>query len=211
MDEPLSNLDAQLRNQMRAEILKLRQRIASTFIYVTHDQTEAMTLGDRIVIMKDGHVQQIGTPQEVFMHPANLFVAGFIGTPRMNFLPGTLDEDGSVTVCGTKLQLADGRQQRLREKAGSAVTLGIRPEHLGLCEADTPGAMKVLADVTELMGSTVQLHVTLDGKDIILSMPLSGDGDWEKYRAHVGAELYIRLQEENLHIFDAATGENLEL
>ena len=97
MDEPLSNLDAKLRNQMRAEIIKLRQRIDTTFIYVTHDQTEAMTLGDRIVIMKDGFIQQIGTPQEVFNHPANLFVAGFIGSPQMNFFDARLDKAVSYT------------------------------------------------------------------------------------------------------------------
>ena len=96
MDEPLSNLDAKLRNQMRAEIIKLRQRIDTTFVYVTHDQTEAMTLGDRIVIMKDGFIQQTGTPHEVFNHPANLFVAGFIGTPQMNFFDGELKKDGAT-------------------------------------------------------------------------------------------------------------------
>ena len=106
MDEPLSNLDAKLRNQMRAEIIKLRQRIDTTFIYVTHDQTEAMTLGDRIVIMKDGFIQQIGTPQEVFDHPANLFVAGFIGTPQMNFF------DAKLTKEGGKYAGDRGRHQR---------------------------------------------------------------------------------------------------
>ena len=94
MDEPLSNLDAKLRNQMRAEIIKLREKIDTTFIYVTHDQVEAMTLGDRIVIMRDGFIQQIGTPQEVFNHPANLFVAGFIGTPQMNLFDATLGKEG---------------------------------------------------------------------------------------------------------------------
>ena len=98
MDEPLSNLDAKLRNQMRAEIIKLRQRIDTTFIYVTHDQTEAMTLGDRIVIMKDGFIQQIGTPQEVFDHPANLFVAGFIGMPQMNFFDAELVKTAPATA-----------------------------------------------------------------------------------------------------------------
>ena len=98
MDEPLSNLDAKLRNQMRAELIKLRQRIDTTFIYVTHDQTEAMTLGDRIVIMKDGIVQQVGTPQEVFDHPANIFVAGFIGMPQMNMFDAKLVEQSGNTV-----------------------------------------------------------------------------------------------------------------
>ncbi len=124
MDEPLSNLDAKLRNQMRAEIIKLREKIDTTFIYVTHDQIEAMTLGDRIVIMKDGHIQQVGTPQEVFNHPANLFVAGFIGTPQMNFfencqLTKTADSY-TLTVMGetvtlTAEQSAKARRRRRRE------------------------------------------------------------------------------------------------
>ena len=109
MDEPLSNLDAKLRNQMRAEIIKLRQKIDTTFMYVTHDQTEAMTLGDRIVIMKDGFIQQIGTPQQDFDHPANLFVAGFIGTPQMNYFDARLEKDGGkyvVSVGGVKVELS---------------------------------------------------------------------------------------------------------
>ncbi len=122
MDEPLSNLDAKLRNQMRAEIIKLRQRIDTTFIYVTHDQTEAMTLGDRIVIMKDGVIQQIGTPQEVFDHPANLFVAGFIGTPQMNFFDAELvKEDGRMPWCWTnaRVDLSEEKQAKLRPRRGS--------------------------------------------------------------------------------------------
>ena len=117
MDEPLSNLDAKLRNEMRAEIIKLRQRINTTFIYVTHDQTEAMTLGDRIVIMKDGFIQQIGTPQEVFDHPANLFVAGFIGTPQMNLFDAQLVKNGekyAVVMDGVTVELSDEKQERLR-------------------------------------------------------------------------------------------------
>src|SRR5574344_559304 len=116
MDEPLSNLDAKLRNQMRAEILKLRQRINTTFIYVTHDQTEAMTLGDRIVIMKDGVIQQIGTPQQVFDHPANLFVAGFIGTPRMNFYEAELVKEAdkyAVVLEDAHIVLSDEKQANL--------------------------------------------------------------------------------------------------
>ena len=118
MDEPLSNLDAKLRNQMRAEIIKLRQKINTTFIYVTHDQTEAMTLGDRIVIMRDGFIQQIGTPQEVFDHPANLFVAGFIGTPQMNFFDAKLEKSGEtyyVSTCGVRIDLPADKQAALKK------------------------------------------------------------------------------------------------
>ena len=117
MDEPLSNLDAKLRNQMRAEIIKLRHKINTTFIYVTHDQTEAMTLGDRIVIMKDGFIQQIGTPQQVFDHPANLFVAGFIGVPQMNFFDAQLvkeDTGYKVQLLDAEMELNEAMQQRLR-------------------------------------------------------------------------------------------------
>ena len=119
MDEPLSNLDAKLRNQMRAEIIKLRQKINTTFMYVTHDQTEAMTLGDRIVIMKDGFIQQIGTPQEVFDHPANLFVAGFIGTPQMNYFDAKLTHEGgkySVSAGGCTVELSPEKQKNLAAK-----------------------------------------------------------------------------------------------
>ena len=139
MDEPLSNLDAKLRNQMRAEIIKLRQRINTTFIYVTHDQTEAMTLGDRIVIMRDGFIQQIGTPQEVFNHPSNLFVAGFIGTPQMNFFDAELKKNGdkySVVLNGTEFAISAEKQASLKAHGAAAgpVVLGVRPEHIMLCE-----------------------------------------------------------------------------
>ena len=153
MDEPLSNLDAKLRNQMRAEIIKLRQRIDTTFVYVTHDQTEAMTLGDRIVIMKDGFIQQIGTPQEVFDHPANLFVAGFIGTPQMNLFDARLIKQNgkyAVTLDGITVELAEDKQARLAAKdvAEQDVVLGVRPDHIMLCADGVRGKV----DVSELMG-----------------------------------------------------------
>ena len=137
MDEPLSNLDAKLRNQMRAEIIKLRHRIDTTFVYVTHDQTEAMTLGDRIVIMKDGIIQQIGTPQEVFDHPANLFVAGFIGTPQMNFYDAELvRENGRYAVAleNARVELSEDKQANLERNqvTPQPITLGVRPEHISL-------------------------------------------------------------------------------
>ena len=176
MDEPLSNLDAKLRNQMRAEIIKLRNRINTTFVYVTHDQTEAMTLGDRIVIMKDGVIQQIGTPQEVFNHPRNLFVAGFIGMPQMNMYEGRLDinSDGEyyVQVEDAKIVLSKEKQDNLKNKniRPQAVTVGVRPEHISLQE--TKGAMiKGIVDLTEMMGSSVHLHVNACGKDSIIIVP----------------------------------------
>ena len=157
MDEPLSNLDAKLRNQMRAEIIKLRQRIDTTFIYVTHDQTEAMTLGDRIVIMKDGFIQQIGTPQEVFDHPTNLFVAGFIGTPQMNFFDAELvKEDGryAVVLENARVELSEAKQANLARKQvqPGPITLGVRPEHISLA-GDASQAVRGTVDVAEMMGS----------------------------------------------------------
>ena len=139
MDEPLSNLDAKLRNQMRAEIIKLRQKINTTFIYVTHDQTEAMTLGDRIVIMSDGFIQQVGTPQEVFNHPYNLFVAGFIGSPQMNFFDAKLlKKEGvySVVLDGHEVVLSEEKQKALSENdvQEQEITLGVRPEHIVLSD-----------------------------------------------------------------------------
>ena len=207
MDEPLSNLDAKLRNQMRAEIIKLRQRIDTTFIYVTHDQTEAMTLGDRIVIMKDGFIQQIGTPQDVFDHPANLFVAGFIGTPQMNLFDAKLvKENGkyAVELGGYKVELSAEKQARLAAANVPAqdVILGVRPDHLKLGE----GGIKGRVDVSELMGSTVHIHVTVLDKDVILIVPTEGK------TAHfpMGSELNLVFDGSVAHIFSKETEKNLE-
>ncbi len=172
MDEPLSNLDAKLRNQMRAEILKLRQQINTTFIYVTHDQTEAMTLGDRIVIMRDGFIQQIGTPQEVYDHPANLFVAGFIGMPQMNFFDAKLYiEDGKyfVDYDAMKIELSEEKQANLRANGVEAqdIVLGVRPNHI-LISDDGANANTATVDVSEMMGSEIHIHVNANGKDVVL-------------------------------------------
>ena len=167
MDEPLSNLDAKLRNQMRAELIKLHQRVNTTFVYVTHDQTEAMTLGDRIVIMKDGFIQQIGTPQQVFNHPANLFVAGFIGTPQMDFFDAKLERNGrqyQVALQGVTIPLIPEMSAHLAEKdtAPQEVTLGVRPEHISIARHDEPGALRAVVDVSEMMGSELHVHVSVD-------------------------------------------------
>ena len=207
MDEPLSNLDAKLRNQMRAELIKLRQRINTTFIYVTHDQTEAMTLGDRIVIMKDGFIQQIGTPQEVFDHPANLFVAGFIGTPQMNLFDAHLArKDGkyTVTVGSVTVELSEEKQQRLAAKdvAEQDVVLGVRPDHIMLCADGVKGKV----DVSEMMGSSVHLHVAAEGKDVIVIVPTNGAA------AHfpAGSEVNMIFGGNVAHVFSKETEKNLE-
>ena len=177
MDEPLSNLDAKLRNQMRAEIIKLRQRIDTTFIYVTHDQTEAMTLGDRIVIMKDGVIQQIGTPQEVYGRPANLFVAGFIGMPQMNFYDAQLVRGGdgkyAVELEGAHVVLSDEKQANLSARGvePQPVTLGVRPEHILLAgEGNTMDAVLVIAPVEpeppeKVSGEGVRVRRIIVGRD----------------------------------------------
>ena len=207
MDEPLSNLDAKLRNQMRAEIIRLRERINTTFIYVTHDQTEAMTLGDRIVIMRDGFIQQIGTPQQVFDHPANLFVAGFIGMPRMNLFDAKLvKKDGKyvVEVGGIAVELSEEKQARLAAKdvAEQEVTLGVRPEHIILCE----NGIKSKVDVSEMMGSSVHLHVTADDKDVIVIVPTTGGS----VAYPMGSELNLTFNGNVAHVFNKETGMNLE-
>ena len=146
MDEPLSNLAAKLRNQMRAEIILLRQKIDTTFIYVTHDQTEAMTLGDRIVIMKDGFIQQVGTPIEVFEMPVNLFVAEFIGAPKMNtFKTSLIEEKGKyyVTPYGAKIEITGKKAEALKAKGSTSreIILGVRPEHFTLADKNNPAAI----------------------------------------------------------------------
>ena len=211
MDEPLSNLDAKLRNQMRAELIKLRQRINTTFIYVTHDQTEAMTLGDRIVIMKDGFIQQIGTPQEVFNHPYNLFVAGFIGTPQMNLFDAELvKEDGkyAVKVGGITVTLSDEKQANLTKNnvAPQSIVLGVRPEHIEL----TKEGIDAVVDVSEMMGSTVHLHVTSMGRDVVLvvsTMNMTGE---EVAALTAGTAVKYSFGGHICHVFNKESGINLE-
>ncbi|MBR3128183.1 MAG: sn-glycerol-3-phosphate ABC transporter ATP-binding protein UgpC [Solobacterium sp.] len=211
MDEPLSNLDAKLRNQMRAEIIKLRQRIDTTFIYVTHDQTEAMTLGDRIVIMKDGEIQQIGTPQEVFNKPVNLFVAGFIGMPQMNFYAGKLLlKDGRyvISVQGAEIIPSEDKQERLRARhvPEMDITVGARPEHITLEEI--PGAMlEGTVDVSEMMGSSIHLHVNAGGHDSIIIVPTLELGD---RTMKIGEKIRFTFAPNVVHMFDRETGRNLE-
>ena len=211
MDEPLSNLDAKLRNQMRAEIIKLRERIDTTFIYVTHDQTEAMTLGDRIVIMKDGFIQQIGTPQEVFVHPYNLFVAGFIGSPQMNMFDAKLlKKDGkyAVEVGNLTVELSAEKQARLAANnvEEQEVVLGVRPEHVSLTE----NGIEAKVDVGEMMGSTVHLHVTALGRDVVLVVSTMNMTGAEVAALTTGAVVHFEFGGNICHVFNKETGVNLE-
>ena len=214
MDEPLSNLDAKLRNQMRAEIIKLRQRINTTFIYVTHDQTEAMTLGDRIVIMKDGFIQQIGTPQEVFDRPANLFVAGFIGSPQMNFFDGKLmKKDGKyqIAVADAVVELADKAQKILTEKGvgDMDVVVGIRPEHISFAAVAGPHTVASKVDVSEMMGSEVYLHVNAVGRDVVLRIPTVELPAEHRSGIPYGTDIHFTFRPELVHLFDPQTEKNL--
>ena len=212
MDEPLSNLDAKLRNQMRAELIKLRQRINTTFIYVTHDQTEAMTLGDRIVIMKDGFIQQIGTPQEVFNHPYNLFVATFIGTPQMNLFENAklVKENGKyvVKLDNQSIVLSDDKQAKLAANnvAEQDVVLGVRPEHISLESAGIEGKV----DVSELMGSSVHLHVTSMGRDVVMVVSTMNMTGAEVAALSNGSTVHYSFPGHVCHLFSKDTGINLE-
>ena len=207
MDEPLSNLDAKLRNEMRAEIIKLRERINTTFIYVTHDQTEAMTLGDRIVIMRDGFIQQIGTPQDVFNHPANLFVAGFIGMPVMNFFDAQLTREGEkyfVEVGGIKVELSADKEERLlkNDVQSQAITLGVRPEHTDVADE----GIVARVDVAEMMGSSVHLHVNANGRDVIIIVPtIDMKGNY-----NIGDTVHFTFDGKVAHVFSKETEKNLE-
>ena len=212
MDEPLSNLDAKLRNQMRAEIIKLRQRIDTTFVYVTHDQTEAMTLGDRIVIMKDGFIQQVGTPQEVFNHPYNLFVAGFIGTPQMNFFNDAklLLNNGkyAVEVGGLVVELSEEKQAKLAANnvESQDIVLGVRPEHIVL---DDEG-INAVVDVSEMMGSSVHLHVTAMERDVVLVVSTMNMTGAEVAALATGTGVKFNFPGHVCHVFNKETGVNLE-
>ena len=214
MDEPLSNLDAKLRNQMRAEIILLRKKIDTTFIYVTHDQTEAMTLGDRIVIMKDGFIQQVGTPTEVFEHPVNLFVAGFIGAPQMNtFRTELVRENGKyyVTPLGSRIEVDGETGENLAAKAvdDRSVVLGVRPEHITLSQPG-PHAIPCTIIVNEMMGSELHIHAeTEDGAQLVVRVPTLGLRRQERAGLVNGAKIHVSFPGEVMHLFDPETERNL--
>ena len=215
MDEPLSNLDAKLRNQMRAEIILLRQKIDTTFIYVTHDQTEAMTLGDRIVIMKDGFIQQVGTPTEVFEMPVNLFVAEFIGAPKMNTFKCDLVREGDkyyVTPYGAKIEVTGKKAEMLKAKGvgSQEIILGVRPEHMTLAEAGDPAAIKSTVLVNEMMGSELHMHVVEENGDkLIVRIPTVSLEDEQRKALVYGGTMYATFEGKVMHFFDPETQQNL--
>ncbi|MCR5482016.1 MAG: sn-glycerol-3-phosphate ABC transporter ATP-binding protein UgpC [Clostridia bacterium] len=214
MDEPLSNLDAKLRHQMRAELIKLRQQVNTTFIYVTHDQTEALTLGDRIVIMQDGWIMQVGTPQEVFEHPANTFVAGFIGMPQINFFDAELErdkDDYSLMLDEAYILLPDRISKALAEKdvQPQKIILGCRPEHMSISNEVSPDTFAAKVDVNEMMGSEVHMHLTFKDQHVIVRIPTTELPSEHHQGYPVGTVLHLGFQKEMLHMFNIETKENL--
>ena len=215
MDEPLSNLDAKLRNQMRAEIILLRQQLDTTFVYVTHDQTEAMTLGDRIVIMKDGFIQQVGTPEEVFDYPSNLFVAEFIGAPKMNIMRTNLIiENGKyyVTPFGAKIEV-DGETGRLlaeKKVAPGEVILGVRPEHINLVSSAAANTINGSLLVNEMMGSELHLHVKVDDTTkIVARIPTVELSREQRASLKNGHPVSLSFPGKVMYFFDPETEKNL--
>lgn len=214
MDEPLSNLDAKLRNQMRTEIILLRKRINTTFVYVTHDQIEAMTLGDRIVIMKDGFIQQIGTPKEVFNSPANLFVAGFIGTPQMNFFDVKIEKrsDKYLAVMeGAIMELGGNFGKTINDDIiGKDIVLGIRPEHITISDENEANSIPGKVVISELMGSEIYLHADVQGVDTIIRVATVDLPDRFRASIPMGAALQLKFAGELIHLFNKETERRIE-
>ena len=215
MDEPLSNLDAKLRNQMRAELILLHKKINTTFIYVTHDQTEAMTLGDRIVIMKDGFIKQVGTPVEVFDHPANLFVAEFIGAPKMNTFPAHLSRENGryfVRAFDSKIEVDGAKAQELKDFniEDRDIILGVRPEHIVIRDNASQDTIECRVLVNEMMGSELHLHViTKDEKEIIVRVPTINLSRYQRESLRYGSIINITFEGRVMHFFDKDTENNL--
>jgi multiple sugar transport system ATP-binding protein len=202
-DEPLSNLDAKLRVQMRVELKKLHQRLGTTAVYVTHDQVEAMTLGDRVVVMKDGLVQQVGEPLELYNSPANKFVAGFIGSPAMNFAKVTMMDGSGRLIAkngGMEIEVPNRLADRLRPQIGRQMTLGIRPEDLRVAtSSDPPGlTFSSKVEVVEQLGSEILLDVRVGEETMVAAVDPT-------IRAKVAEQLRLAVNPERLHFFDATT------
>ena len=216
LDEPLSNLDAKLRATMRSEIIKLHDQLGATFIYVTHDQVEAMTMGTRIVVMKDGFVQQIGAPQELYDHPINTFVAGFIGTPQMNFFDGRITPDGKITFANNQtIKLSKEALDNFDvSKIGNGlnIIMGIRPGDLKILDAETDTSVKARVEVVEALGNESIIYANLD---------LNAEDSLEKSATSIVAsaklkknparksEIILGLDEEAIHIFDRETEKSI--
>ncbi len=204
MDEPLSNLDAKLRVQTRAEISKLHNRLQTTIIYVTHDQVEAMTMGDRIVVMRDGIIQQVGAPLEIYDHPNNVFVAGFIGTPPMNFLDGVVKDDNGKLVVDFdvfKVRIPEGKFKNVRQYLNKPVIFGIRPESIMEAEyvqAAEEDIVVATVDVSELMGSEIYLYMSVGNHSFIARVDSHS-------KARDGEQHRVVFDTNKMHLFDKET------
>ena len=200
MDEPLSNLDAKLRVQMRAEIIRLHNQLNATTIYVTHDQTEAMTMASRIVVMKDGHIQQVGTPREIYDHPSNLFVASFIGSPAMNFLKGTITGEKEFTVGSDKIAVPEKFTELLKPYQGKEIVLGIRPEDLRHVAQDSneQPCIEMDVDVAELLGAETIAHGKYQGQEIVAKVAA-------REEIHMGSHVKLAMDIDKIHFYDPET------
>ena len=214
MDEPLSNLDAKQRVTMRYEIAQIHRETGATTIYVTHDQTEAMTLGDRIVIMHDGYIEQVGSPMEVFEMPRNVFVAEFIGAPKMNLMETKLVKEGGkyfVTPFGARIEVGGAKAEELAAKGigGREVLLGVRPEHIVLTE-DAQKGIPCKLEVNEMMGSELHLHVfTADETRLIVRIPTIDLTQEQRKSLVYGKQLYITFEGKVMDFFDKESKLNL--
>jgi multiple sugar transport system ATP-binding protein len=198
MDEPLSNLDAKLRVQTRAEIARLHQRLGTTTVYVTHDQVEAMTMGQRIAVMSEARLQQVGSPQELYDHPDNRFVAGFIGSPSMNFLEVEATGSGDSMVLkaeGVEIPLPDRYKSGMATHKGTKLVAGVRPEHLHVKIEGPSGTLSGNADVVEYLGNEELIHFTVGGNDVVALID-------SEYRVKPGDDLNLKISLEKVHLFD---------
>ena len=209
LDEPLSNLDAKLRTAMRSEIAKLHKQLATTFVYVTHDQVEAMTMGDRIVVMKSGYIQQVDTPQNLYDSPCNMFVAGFIGTPQMNFLNAKITAAGgnfTAECCGSSLPLPTIPKQKIEEYAGKEVVLGVRPEDFYLDDSNLAktesGVIDAELELSEMMGSEIYLYLNSNKNRIVAKVPA-------RYNPRINTTISLTLDCTKIHVFDTKTERSL--
>lgn len=202
LDEPLSNLDAKLRTEMRSQIAALHKRLQTTFVYVTHDQTEAMTMGDRIVVMKDGYIQQVDTPQNLYNYPCNMFVAGFIGSPQMNFLNVRVEKEGDGVVLVFGNSRIPMKNKELDAYVGKEVVMGIRPEDIHAETADSASdkaaAVDAHVDMTELMGSEIYLYLKASGQKLVARVPAY-------VNVRVEDDICVGFDAKKIHVFDKET------
>ncbi|PKK94263.1 MAG: sugar ABC transporter ATP-binding protein [Tenericutes bacterium HGW-Tenericutes-6] len=210
MDEPLSNLDAKLRVQMRGELIKLHNKIETTTIYVTHDQIEAMTMASRIVVMKDGYIMQVGAPKEIYDHPNNMFVAGFIGTPPMNFIFGKVSKDQMFVAGQHKLLIPDDKFEIIKEHGfiEKEVVLGIRPEDIHddqvVMETYPKAVLDIIVDVAELLGSETNLYTNINGNNVCASINARAG-------VHIGDKMKLAFDMNKVHFFDPSTEQVLKI